>query len=403
MMISFEEASKIIGNAFRQLNLTTEKIPFDKALHRTLAEDVLADIDLPPFNNSAMDGIAIRFNDKIRKWKIAGEISAGNYDSYSLDENSAVSIMTGAKLPEYCNTVIPIEDIDVNGNKAVLKDSAIFKIGMSIRKKGSDLSKNEIAIPKNTYLQPRHLAAAASCGKVELKVFKKLQIGVLATGDELIPVDEKPTGDKIRLSNTYALLASINELSMTGINLGIVTDKKELLLQNIAEALNSEIDILITTGGVSVGKFDYVKDVFEELGVDIKFWRAYIKPGKPIVFGAFDKGNKTKLVFGLPGNPVSSLVNFEIFVRENINKIFNQPERERVKAVLQNDLKKEDKKRHFMRGILIKNNDGIYEVSSAFSQSSGNLVEMSKANCLMIIEEGMINPIEGTEIECIMI
>jgi molybdopterin molybdotransferase len=402
-MISFDEAYKIIEKGFNEIKPETEKVLLERSLHRTLAEDVIADVDLPPFNNSAMDGIAVKYNEKINEWKIVGEISAGNYEEFELNENSAVTIMTGSRLPEFCDTIIPVEDINLIKDTASLKENAQIKKGVSIRKKGSDLRNGETAIPKNTFLKPKHLAAAASCGKSELSVYKKLNVGVMATGDELIPVDEKPTGDKIRISNTYSLLAVIDELNMNAVNLGIVSDEKILLLQNIADALNSNIDILITTGGVSVGKFDYVKDIFEELGVEIKFWRANIKPGKPIVFGTFNSGGHSKLVFGLPGNPVSSLVNFEIFIRENIIKLYNQPKREYIEAVLQNDLKKTDNKRHFMRGVLTKTTDGTYEVSSKFSQSSGSLVEMSKANCLIVIEEETINPAKGKVVKCMMI
>jgi len=402
-MISFEEAYKIIEKGFNETKPGTEKVLLERSIHRTLADEVIADVDLPPFNNSAMDGIAVKYNKNITEWKIIGEISAGNYEEFELNENSAVTIMTGGRLPEFCDTIIPVEDIDLNRNIASLKESAQIIKGASIRKKGSDLANGETAIPKNTFLKPKHLAAAASCGKSELSLYKKLNIGVMATGDELIPVDEKPTGDKIRISNTYSLLAVIDELNMNAVNLGIVSDEKVLLLQNIADALNGNIDILITTGGVSVGKFDYVKDVFEELGVEIKFWGANIKPGKPIVFGTFNSGGHSKLVFGLPGNPVSSLVNFEIFIRGNINKLYNQPKREYIEAVLQNDLKKTDKKRHFMRGVLTKTEDGTFEVSSEFSQSSGSLVEMSKANCLIVIEEETINPAKEKVVKCMMI
>ncbi|MCH7774695.1 MAG: molybdopterin molybdotransferase MoeA [Bacteroidetes bacterium] len=402
-MISFDEAYKIIEKGFNEIKPETEKVLLERSLHRTLAEEVIADVDLPPFNNSAMDGIAVKYNENINEWKIVGEISAGNYEEFELNENSAVTIMTGSRIPEFCDTIIPVEDIDLNKDTASLKENAKIKKGVSIRKKGGDLTIGETAIPKNTFLKPRHLAAAATCGKSKLSVYKKLNIGVMATGDELIPVDEKPTGDKIRISNTYSLLAVIDELNMNAVDLGIVSDEKILLLQNIADALNSNIDILITTGGVSVGKFDYVKDVFEELGVEIKFWRASIKPGKPIVFGTFNKDGHSKLVFGLPGNPVSSLVNFEIFIRENIIKLYNQPKREYIEAVLQNNLKKTDKKRHFMRGVLSKTTNGTYEVSSEFSQSSGNLVEMSKANCLIVIEEETINPAKGKVVKCMMI
>ena len=402
-MISFDEAYKIIEKGFNEIKPETEKVLLEKSLHRTLAEEVIADIDLPPFNNSAMDGIAVKYNKNITDWKIVGEISAGNYEEFKLKETSAVTIMTGGRLPEFCDTVIPVEDIDLNKDIASLKRKTNYKKGTSLRKKGSDLAKGETAIPQKTFLKPRHLAAVAACGKSELTVYKKLNIGVLATGDELIPVYEKPTGDKIRISNTYSLLAVIDELNMNAVNLGIVSDEKEFLRQNIASALSSDIDILITTGGVSVGKFDYVKDVFEELGVEIKFWRAYIRPGKPIVFGTFKNGSHSKLVFGLPGNPVSSLVNFEIFIRDNIINLYNQPKRKYIEAVLQNNLKKADKKRHFMRGVLTKTNNGTYEVSSKFSQSSGALVEMSKANCLMIIEEETINPQKGKTVKCVII
>ena len=402
-MISFDEAYKIIEKGFNEINPETEKVLLERSLHRTLAEEVIADVDLPPFNNSAMDGIAVKYIEYINEWKIVGEISAGNYEEFKLKEKSAVTIMTGSRIPEFCDTIIPVEDIDVNKDTASLKENAKFRKGMSIRKKGSDIANGEIAIPKNTFLKPRHLAAAASCGKSEISVIKKLNIGVMATGDELIPVDEKPTGDKIRISNTYSLLAVIDELNMNAVDLGIVSDEKVLLLQKISDALSSNIDILITTGGVSVGKFDYVKEVFEELGVEIIFWRASIKPGRPIVFGSFKSGNHSILVFGLPGNPVSSLVNFEIFIRENIIKLYNQPKREYFEAVLQNNLKKRDKKRHFMRGVLAIKTDGTYEVSSEFSQSSGNLVEMSKANCLMVIEEETINPAKGSVVKCMMI
>lgn len=402
-MISFGEAYKIIEAGFSELKPGIEKVLLEKSLHRTLAEEVIADVDLPPFNNSAMDGIAVKYDENINVWRIIGEISAGNYEEFDLDEKSAVTIMTGSRIPESCDTIIPVEDIDVSKDTALLKENAKFRKGKNIRIRGSDISKGELAIPKNTFLKPRHLATAASCGKSELNVYKKLNIGVLATGDELIPVDEKPTGDKIRISNTYSLLAVIDELNMNAANLGIVPDEKSLMLQTIADALTSNIDILITTGGVSVGKFDFVKDVFEELGVEIKFWRAHIKPGKPIVFGTFNSGDHSILVFGLPGNPVSSLVNFEVFIRENIIKLYTQPKWEYVEAVLQNNLKKKDNKRHFMRGVFTKRTDGVYEVSSDFSQSSGNLVEMSKANCLMIIEEETINPKKGTVVKCMMI
>jgi len=230
-MISFDEAYKIIEKGFNEVKPETEKVLLERSLHRTLAEDVIADVDLPPFNNSAMDGIAVKYNENINEWKIVGEISAGNYEEFELNENCAVTIMTGSRLPEFCDTIIPIEDIDLNKDTASLKENTKIKKGVSIRKKGDDLTIGETAIQKNTFLKPRHLAAAATCGKSKLSVYKKLNIGVMATGDELIPVDEKPAGDKIRISNTYSLLAVIDELNMNAVDLGIVSDEKVLLLE----------------------------------------------------------------------------------------------------------------------------------------------------------------------------
>ncbi|MEJ2617787.1 MAG: molybdopterin molybdotransferase MoeA, partial [Ignavibacteriaceae bacterium] len=264
-MISYEDAQKILKEEFNSLPLKTEQIDLLNCTNRILAEDVYSDIDLPPFDNSAMDGIAIKFNNKINEWKIIGEIPAGNFNTTSLDNNSAISIMTGSKLPGGCDTVIPVEDIDLKDNNAVLKSDAPFRKGMNIRRQGEDLLKNKIALQKYTLLKPHHVSVAASCGRYSLKVFKRLRIGILATGDELVDIHETPMNDKIRCSNLYAIISSIRNINMHSVNFGIAKDNKELIQSRLKWALESELDILITTGGVSVGKFDFVKEVFEEL------------------------------------------------------------------------------------------------------------------------------------------
>jgi len=402
-MISFNEAENILKNEFGKLNLQTEQIDLLNSVNRILAEDIVSDINLPPFNNSAMDGFAIHFNKDVSEWKIIGEIPAGNFNEIIIDDNSAVSIMTGSKLPKDCDTVIPIEDVDVKADKIYLKEGARFAKAINTRKKGEDLLKDKIALQKNTLLKPHHIAVAASCGRSALKVYKRLRIGVLATGNELVDIHETPIDDKIRCSNLYSLITAIRDINMHSVNFGIAKDNKQLIHDRLKWALESDLDILITTGGVSEGKFDYVKEVHEQLGVDIKFWKVKIKPGKPVLFGTYSRNGVTTLVFGLPGNPVSCLINFFLFVQKNIQELLQLNTSHKLLAELEDDLKKEDNKRHFMRGFLIQSKEGKYLVRKVGSQSSGNLAEMGKSNCLIIVEEERMNPRKGETVECMMI
>lgn len=399
-MISYSEACAFISKEFLKLKLERETVKLENAFNRTLAEDIYSDINMPSFDNSAVDGIAVKHNENIRQWKIIGEISAGNYNEFNIAEGEAVRIMTGAKLPDGVDTVIPIEDIEEEKDSALLLPAAKYHSKMNIRKTGSDIMKGEIAVEKGTFLRARHLAAAASCGKSELSVYKKLKFAVLATGDELVPVEQKPIADKIRVSNIYSLAGEVLAVHQLPVNCGFINDDKPSIKKTIESILNSDADIVMTTGGVSVGKYDYLREIFSELGVKEIFWRAKIKPGKPLYFGSFLKDNKFKLVFGLPGNPVSGQVNFKVYIKENVERLFGIPAAYKIKAELLNDLRKKDRKRHFLRGLLTER-EGKYFVTSLVSQSSGNLVQMSKANCLIELEEERINPKAGEEVVCI--
>lgn len=400
-MILYSEALQKIINEIAKLNIKTEEIDLLDSLNRFLAEDVKTDVDLPPFDNSAMDGYAIKFSDR-NNWKVIGEVSAGNFMELLLGEEDAVLITTGSKIPSNADTVIPVEYVNVHGNNIKLIEGLFVKKGMNIRPGGSDLSKGKIALKKYTQIDAKAVAVLASCGKEKVRVFQKIKCAVLATGDELIPVSEKPVGDKIRASNSYALYSAVNEIAQKPLHLGFLKDNKELIQDKIRSALNSDIDILITTGGVSVGKYDFLREIFDSENVKEIFWRVNIKPGKPIYFGVYEKGETRKLVFGLPGNPVSSLVNFHVFIKPAICHLFNQRSAETVTAILMNDLKKKDDKRHFSRGYLYKENNE-WQVTAEFSQSSGNLVEMVKANCLIDIPEEKRNRLKGEKVECIMI
>jgi molybdopterin molybdotransferase len=403
-MKSYSEAYKIIEDEFLKLKPITVEVDLLSSLNRILAEDVFSDINLPSFDNSAMDGYAIRYAEGKRKWKIIGEISAGNYKSFSLTDETTTRIMTGGKIPENCTAVVPIEDVKVDDNFVELTNSINVKDGQNIRPLGDDIKVGQLAVEKNTILNSRHISAAAACGKKRLKVYDKLRIAVLATGDELIDIDETPKNDKIRGSNLYSLLALIIEMNMHPVNLGFVSDVKSELESKIKSALDSDIDILITTGGVSVGKYDYVPEIFEKLGVNIKFRKVNIKPGKPMIFGSFNKKDHTVFVFGLPGNPVSSFVGFQLFVKNNIYKLSGVDYQDNFNADLLEDITKKGNKRHFLRGKFRYDKElNKYFVEKLSSQSSGNIVTTSKANCLIIVEEDKNLIEKGESVECIKI
>lgn len=401
-MIDFLLAGNMIRSIFDGIKRGIIEKSILDSVGETLAEDIISDTDLPPFDNSAMDGFAIKFKPNIRNWSITGELSAGNYSSISLTDLSAVHIMTGSKLPENCDTIIPVEDVIIREGDIILNSNARCFQGLHVRKKGEDLESGKVAIEKNTFLKPQHIALAAACGRSKLLVYNKLKIGIIATGDELIGIDEKPEQDKIRATNLYALLAAIKEINHIPENLGIVKDNKEELKGKILSALKSDLNVLVTTGGVSVGKYDYIKEILIESGVEIIFHKVNIKPGKPVLFGVYKNDERTIPVFGLPGNPVSSLVTFDLFVKENILSMFNDSSLLRINAALEVMIKKDDNKRHFIRGFLKKNDRGDFTVSVQGKQSSGNLAQMSKANCLITIEEKRINPQAGEIVECIL-
>lgn len=400
-MIKYSEASSIIEKELYRLKPETEEVDLINSTNRIIAEDINSDINLPPFTNSAMDGYAVKFNHDINKWKIIGEISAGNYKEYDIDTGLAVSIMTGGKLPEKADTVIPIEDVTIENDSIILNEDSVYRKGINVRRAGNDLLKGKTAVAKNTILKPKNIAVAASCGKKTVRVYRKIKMGVLATGDELIDVSDTPSEDKIRSSNLYALLSAIEDMGQTGLNFGITGDSRKEIKERLKSFLKSDADILITTGGVSVGKYDFVKPLMEELGIKIHFWKVNIKPGKPVVFGTHYDGGRVRFIFGLPGNPVSCLVSFIIFIRKNVLKLFGIDEQDFFSAELTENIKKKDGKLHFMRGSFSKDPDGNVAVKRVGLQSSGNLAEMGKSNCLIIFDEEKSELKSGEKVICI--
>ena len=402
-MKSYSEALEIIKEEFEKIPKQTEPVQLLESLNRVLAEDVYADVDQPQFDNSAVDGYAVVFNSRSRKWEIIGEISAGNYQHFSLADENAVFIMTGSQIPANCTAVIPIEDVDVDGSEVKLSSKASYFDGMNIRKKSEYMKQGQLAVSKNVLITPAHIMQLAECGKSTVIVYKKLTAAILSTGDELIDISERPTGDKIRATNIYALEALLRKFGFNILNLGTVKDDEELIRLKVQSALESKIDLLITTGGVSVGEYDLLKSIFEKFGVERKFWRANIKPGKPIYFGTHRSKSNIKLIFGLAGNPVSSFVNFYAFIIAALENYYSVSFSQKIKAKLLHSTMKKDGKKHFVRGVVSFSDDKkVYTVGIVGSQSSGNISGLSRANCLFILEEEKNNYSQGDYVECIM-
>jgi molybdopterin molybdotransferase len=403
-MKSFDEAKEIIESYFLKIKTSVELVALDESCGRILAEDIYSDLNLPPFNNSAMDGFAVKFNSEIREWEIIDEIAAGKFHDIELSDNQTTGIMTGGKLPEGADTVLPIENCIINGNILKVNDDYSIKKGMNTRLLGEDLHSGMLALIQGTLINSKHIHLAAACGKRYLTVFKKLKVGILASGDELVSIDTTPVKDQIRSSNLEALKASVSSLNMIAVDFGIVKDNRQLIKEILLNALNSDIDLLLTSGGVSVGKYDFIQEVLREIGSEIIFWKVNIKPGKPLLFSVFSKENKYIPVISLPGNPVSSYLNFRLFAEHAILNLFGIRLKNSFKAKLTNPIKKKDSKRHFILATSEFNNElNCFEAESAGIQSSGALTSLSKADCLIVFPEDKYSIEKGEWAECIRI
>lgn len=307
-MITYSEALEIILGSITQRQ--TEPISFDQSLGRTLAADVYSGIDMPPFNKAAMDGYACKLEDIKNPLKIIEEIPAGKEPAKEISTGECSKIMTGAVVPNGADCVIMIEDTKEIDNKSIvfLNDET----NLNICYKGEDVKKGQLVLPAGTRLQPQHIAILASVGCTIPLVYNRPSIAVLSTGSELVEPDDIPSTSQIRNSNAYQLIAQCQRIGITPYYAGIIGDNKEQIREKLKYLLD-KFDIILVSGGVSMGDFDYVPEVLEQLGVQILVKGMKIKPGKRLLAGIM--GNKPVWVFGLPGNPVSSFVLFETFVK----------------------------------------------------------------------------------------
>jgi len=361
----------------------TEKVGIRQALGRVLAEDIISPVNVPPGTNSAMDGYAVHSSDVpaegTRDLQLAGTAYAGKLFPQRVVPGQCVRIMTGAVMPRGTDTVIMQEHAEVHGN--LIRIGAGTKTGANVRAAGEDIAVGEKVLNKGTMLTPADIGLIASLGSGEVNVTRRARVAFFATGDELRSIGEALEPGQIYDSNRYTLYGMLARIGVDILDMGVIEDKRDALRQAFAQAA-ATADVLITTGGVSVGEADYVKEVLEEIG-SINFWKIAIKPGRPLAFGKI----RNTWFFGLPGNPVSVMVTFYQFVQPALRHFMganeNQPVTLRVPCV--SKLKKRPGRVEYQRGILERDANGHPIVRKTGAQGSGILSSMSQANCFIIL------------------
>ena len=402
-LLSVEDARKQMLDGLDAL--PSQDVALDDALGRVVAAEVASLTTLPPWDNSAMDGFAVRsadLQDGIALG-VTGEIAAGATALVRVERGTAVRILTGAPLPPGADTVVPVEDTDAEPGVAALPASVritgSFAPGAHIRRAGSDLRAGQRLLKRGDSLTPVALAVAAAGGHGMLPVHGLPKVAVLATGDELAPAGTTLGDAQIPDSNTPGLMAAARDAGAEVRSLGIARDTFE----SVRDALNIGLawaDVIVASGGVSVGAHDVVKDAFAAVG-RIDLWRIAVQPGKPLAFGRSPK----TLLFGLPGNPVSSLVTFELFVRPVIRRLAGHEDiigREIVRATLADPVRKAPFRRAFIRVRLTRDGDK-WRAHLAGGQESHMLAALAAADGLAIIPETMDEARVGTEVEVIRI
>jgi molybdopterin molybdotransferase len=412
-MISVEEALERILNLVHVLE--KEEKPLLECIRQSSAEDIYAPFNIPPGDNSAMDGYAARHEDikgattdKPAILHVIGEVSAGKTSQFTVKQGTAIRIMTGALLPEGADVVIPFEDTNENVLRQTNTESTEIYIyreisgGSNIRNKGEDIVEGSLVIPKGTFLRPAEIGVLASMGKTMVPVIRKPVVAILATGNEVVDLNEERPPHKIYNSNSYSLAAQVIKYGCTPKILGVAPDDEENLTNAIRSGLDA--DILITSGGVSMGDYDIVKDVLAKEG-EIHFWTVRMKPGKPLAFGMLKRNDgKTVPHLGLPGNPVSAMITFEIFGRPAILKMMGRKNLKKptIKAILRDRVVNTDDRRIFTRVWVTQENEDYYATLTG-PQGSGILTSMASANGLAIIPETVKEVIPGTIVDVIML
>ena len=417
-MISVEEALERILSFHRRLE--PEERPLTDVLGQVLAEDVAAGFDIPPLDNTAMDGYAVRAADTAGagesspvRLRVTGELAAGYVFEGEVTSGTAVRIMTGAPIPRGADAVVPFEETDETASGPAhragefAKNASEVRVlkaaapGANVRRAGEDVSGGDVVMRAGAVLNAAQIGVLASLGEAKVRVYRRPVVGILSTGDELLQPGDPPAPGKIYDSNAYSIASMVEEAGGIPKRLGIAADTVEALTAKLREGLDA--DMLITSAGVSRGDYDVVKDVLVKEG-EVDFWTVRMRPGKPLAFGAFPSGDRRVPHIGLPGNPVSSMITFELFGRPAIYKMLGKPgwERPRVLAVADERIVNRDARRVFARVILTER-DGRRYASLTGPQGSGILTSMALANALAVVPEDVPVIEPGDEVECLLL
>lgn len=393
MAKTFESARALI--LARVAPLAAEAVPLADLVGRVLAEAVKAPCDLPRWDNSAMDGFAVRAEDcgKAQPLRIDGYIPAGGTAcGLHVSPGTAIKILTGAPTPGGCDTIVPVEETQEQDGYVLIKGRV--KPGEHIRCRGEDVRQGELVIAAGSILRPAEINMLASFGLREVAVFRRPRVAILSTGDELVEPGEPLGPGQIVNSNAYALAAAVKEIGGEPLLLGIARDNRQSLAEKLLCGLRE--DVLITTAGVSMGDRDLVCEMLQETGVERLFWKIDIKPGRPTAFGLKDG----KPVFSLPGNPVSTMITFEEFVRPALLKMMGHHRviKPFVKATLQETATKKAGRVHFLR-VRVVDNGGRLIASSSGDQNTGILRTMLRANGIAVLPADREQIEAGEEVE----
>jgi len=399
-MVPFAEALRIVLDQSQSLP-DVQMVPLEQAFRRVLAEDMVAREDIPIAGNSAMDGYAVRAEDVTgatpehpARLDVLEVLAANRPAQGSVGPGQAMKIMTGAPIPPGADAIVMVEQTRSEGSQVWIKRPSAK--GEHFRLAGGDIRRGAVALRAGTRLTPAHVGMLASLGYPEVPVIRRPRVGILATGDEIIEPAAALKPGKVRNANSYTLLGLAREAGAEPYLLGIAPDDRAALKRLLEQGL-SENDILITSGGVSMGDFDFVKPLADEIGVRVHYRAINIKPGKPVVFGSRGRS----LFFGLPGNPVSSMVTFLQLVRPAILRQLGQRDTSlrTIHAPAAHPLKKSDDKRHFLRAVLHPAPEGGLQVRLTGDQGSGLLSSMGYANCFVILDEPTMHVPAGQPVE----
>ncbi len=378
-MLSVEEALERILERARPLG--TEQVDVRAALGRVLAEPVVSRREIPPWPNSSMDGYAVRAADTRGapvSLRVVGRVAAGELPARPLGVGEAVRIFTGAPLPEGADAVVPQEDVEAEGD--LIRLAAAVAPGACVRPRGEDVRAGERVLDPGRLIGPPEVGLLATLGHTPVAVYRRPRVAVLSTGNELADLGTEPGPGQIPNTNTYSLLAQVHAAGAEGVSLGVAPDRLEAIEERLAWGL--EADVLVSSAGVSVGELDLVRAALTRIGADLHLWQVAMRPGKPITFGSLGR----RLIFGLPGNPVSAMVTFELFVRPALLRMsgLHDVHRPRVRARALEPIANPGRRRAYLR-VALQREDGGYTARLTGEQGSAILRSMVMADGLAVV------------------